>query len=539
MKTAQSTPKSTASNQDELQQLREQLRQCEEHYKSLYEKERENTYQLQSMIANLPGFIYRCKNDEHWTMIYVSNGCKAITGYTPDDLVDNKTISFNEVIKEPYREYLYKKWQQTIDDKLPFYEEYEINTASGETRWVLEQAVAMYSENDNKVQYLIGYIDDITQKKALDEALSKSESKYRYLFDNNPAPMYIYDEETLQFLEVNGAAIAQYDYTREEFLQRTIKDMRPQEDIALLLNDIRSTPQKFNRAGTWRHQKKNGELIYVDIVSHRLEYEGKKARLIISTDITQRVELQQELVKAKEKAEESDRLKSSFLANMSHEIRTPMNSILGFSELLKDAQFDDQQKEEFIRIITINGNNLLSIINDIIDISKIEAGEMKIHKASHEVNYLLETLKIQYEFHEMKPTVSFKWNCHSTPGHISVIADKDRLYQVFNNLISNALKFTSEGIIEVGYQAPTNGELVFYVRDTGIGIAKEDQSIIFKRFRQVETEQTVHLGGNGLGLAITKHLVELMNGHIWVESTYGSGSTFFFSLPLAHGMASQ
>lgn len=539
MKTAQSTPKSTASNQDELQQLREQLRQCEEHYKSLYEKERENTYQLQSMIANLPGFIYRCKNDEHWTMIYVSNGCKAITGYTPDDLVDNKTISFNEVIKEPYREYLYKKWQQTIDDKLPFYEEYEINTASGETRWVLEQAVAMYSENDNKVQYLIGYIDDITQKKALDKALSKSESKYRYLFENNPAPMYIYDEETLQFLEVNGAAIAQYDYTREEFLQRTIKDMRPQEDIALLLNDIRSTPQKFNRAGTWRHQKKNGELIYVDIVSHRLEYEGKKARLIISTDITQRVELQQELVKAKEKAEESDRLKSSFLANMSHEIRTPMNSILGFSELLKDAQFDDQQKEEFIRIITINGNNLLSIINDIIDISKIEAGEMKIHKASHEVNYLLETLKIQYEFHEMKPTVSFKWNCHSTPGHISVIADKDRLYQVFNNLISNALKFTSEGIIEVGYQAPTNGELVFYVRDTGIGIAKEDQSIIFKRFRQVETEQTVHLGGNGLGLAITKHLVELMNGHIWVESTYGSGSTFFFSLPLAHGMASQ
>lgn len=117
-------------------------------------------------------------------------------------------------------------------------------------------------------------------------------------------------------------------------------------------------------------------------------------------------------------------------------------------------------------------------------------------------------------------------------SHLSVIADKERVHQVFNNLISNALKFTSEGHIEVGYQAPVHGEVVFYVKDSGIGIAKEHQALIFKRFRQVETELTVQFGGNGLGLAITKHLVELMDGRIWVDSKLGHGATFFFTLPL-------
>lgn len=386
------------------------MRQSEERLQALYEREKEYARQLKSMIGNLPGFVYRCQFDEHWTMVYVSEGCQTITGYHPEDFIDNRVIAFNDIIKEPYREHLYAKWRKTIEEKVPFYEEYEITTASGETRWVLEQAVAVFDENDHGVQFLEGYIDDITQKKRLDEALSKSESKYRYLFDNNPAPMFIYDEETLEFLEVNGAAIAQYGYTREAFLQRTIKDIRPPEDIDLLLHDIRSPHQQLNRAGTWRHQKKNGEIIYVDIVTHRLEYDGKKARLIIATDLTQRVQLQQELVKAKEKAEESDRLKSAFHANMSHEIRTPMNSILGFSELLKDSQFDNQQKEEFIRIITTNGNNLLNIINDIIDISKIEAGEMKLHKTVQRVGRMMRTIKNQYEFNEMKPTVTFSWH---------------------------------------------------------------------------------------------------------------------------------
>lgn len=631
--------------------------------KQAEKREKEHLRQLHSLVRNLPGFVYRCRYDENWTMLYLSEGCLAVTGYHPEELIDNKVLSFNDIIKEEYRELLFKKWGKTLTNHTPFYEEYEIITASGETRWVQEHAVEVY-DDDNNLLFLEGYIEDstsrkqaeaalkeseetirllfnstaegiygidthgrctfcnkaaltrieytdeqevlgrnmhqlihhshkdgtmmpvesckifkafnegmrthsdqevfwtksgasfpveywsypmyregkvvgavvtfidITQKLQLNEALVNSESKYRYLFENNPAPMWIYDEETLDFLEVNKAAIDHYGYSRKEFLQRTLRDIRPKEDVDRLVKDVDATTKTLNRAGIWRHQKKNGQLIYVDIVSHQLEYESKKARLVISTDITDRIEMEAALMKAKEKAEESDRLKSAFLANMSHEIRTPMNSILGFSELLKDPHFDEKQKEAFIQIITTNGNNLLNIINDIIDISKIEAGEMRLNKTLVEVDNVMESLENQYAFQEVKPSVTFRWPKPKEAKGVRVLADKERMFQVLNNLISNALKFTDEGYIEVGYQ-PATDLVTFYVKDTGIGIAPEHHALVFKRFRQVEVDTSRLFGGNGLGLAICKHLVGLMGGTIWVESEEGKGATFYFTLPLA------
>ncbi|NLT03304.1 MAG: PAS domain S-box protein [Bacteroidales bacterium] len=630
--------------------------------KQVEKREKEHLRQLNSLMSNLPGFVYRCRYDENWTMLYLSEGCLAVTGYHPEDLIGNKVISFNDIIKEDFREYLFKKWEQALSNHTSFLEEYEIITASGETRWVLEHAVEV-CDNNNNLQFLEGYIEDITtrkqaesalkeseetirllfnstaegiygidtnghcifcnkaaltllefaneqevlgknihqlihhshkngkllpekkcrrykafidgkgshcdqevfwtkkgtsfpveywsypifrenkiigsvvtfvditQKQQLNEALVNSESKYRYLFENNPAPMWIYDEVSLAFLEVNEAAIEHYGYTRDEFLQLTIKDIRPLEDVERLMKDVDDTYKPLNRAGALRHIKKSGEIIYVDIVSHQIDYESKRARLVISTDITERIEMEKALVKAKEKAEESDRLKSAFLANMSHEIRTPMNSILGFSELLKDPQFDDKQKEAFIQIITTNGNSLLNIINDIIDISKIEAGEMTLHKTVVDVEQVMESLENQYSFQEVKPSVNFRWPKPQVTQCVSVLADKERMLQVLNNLISNALKFTDEGYIEVGYQ-PTDEQVTFYVKDTGIGIDPEYHTLIFKRFRQVEAGTSRVFGGNGLGLAICKHLVGLMGGTLWVDSEKGKGATFYFTLPL-------
>lgn len=232
------------------------------------------------------------------------------------------------------------------------------------------------------------------------------------------------------------------------------------------------------------------------------------------------------------KAEESDRLKSAFLANMSHEIRTPLNGIIGFSELLEDEAFEPDQKKEFIRHITTNGNNLLNIISDIMDISKIESGEIKIRSKKMNVKSWLENIHAvnQIKAKEKKLELKTIFPEFETEQDVFVFADPERLFQVINNLISNALKFTSEGFIEIGYRLA--GEMVeFHVKDPGIGISSEYHRTIFDRFRQVETSNARSFGGNGLGLAISKNLIELMGGKIWVESELGNGSTFYFTLP--------
>ncbi len=248
--------------------------------------------------------------------------------------------------------------------------------------------------------------------------------------------------------------------------------------------------------------------------------------------IIQRIKSDEEVKQALEKAEESDRLKSAFLANMSHEIRTPLNSIIGFSELLADSFFEEELRNEFIQHIITSGNQLLNIISDIVDISKIESGEIVIRKTELPAKKLLDEIRALHILKVESKLLHFRFAYPENITEITILADKERLHQVFNNLISNALKFTSEGYIEVGCRP--RGEMVeFYVKDTGIGIDPKFHTKVFERFRQVETAFTRKFGGNGLGLAITKNLIELMGGEIWLESELGVGSTFFFTIPMS------
>lgn len=242
------------------------------------------------------------------------------------------------------------------------------------------------------------------------------------------------------------------------------------------------------------------------------------------------------LLVAKEKAEESDRLKSAFLANMSHEIRTPLNSIIGFSELLFDSDFEFDQKQEFITHIILNGNNLLNIISDIIDISKIEAGEITIRESKIQVIQFLNEIKSLHSIKVNQKNLKFNLACKCSPevrDGIYFRADIERLFQVFNNLLGNALKFTAEGSIEIGCNS-TENQIEFYVKDTGIGISPEYHDRIFERFCQIETPYSRKFGGNGLGLAICEKLINLMDGKIWVESELGNGATFYFTLPISN-----
>jgi PAS domain S-box-containing protein len=249
-------------------------------------------------------------------------------------------------------------------------------------------------------------------------------------------------------------------------------------------------------------------------------------------DITVRKQYELELITAKEHAEESDKLKSAFLANMSHEIRTPMNAIIGFTQLLADPDIDEEKQKEFIKIITHNSQSLIRLIDDIIDFAQIESGQVKITRSKCLVDDLL--IELHQQFLETlsmlgKDQLELVLDLPSDPSPCHT--DHLRLRQILSNLIDNAIKFTSEGYIEIGYMNKEPGRLIFYVKDTGIGIEKDKISLIFDRFRQLEEAYTRMYGGTGLGLTIIRSLVQLLDGEIWVESAIGEGSTFYFSIP--------
>jgi signal transduction histidine kinase len=247
--------------------------------------------------------------------------------------------------------------------------------------------------------------------------------------------------------------------------------------------------------------------------------------------------LNKELIAAKNKAEEADKLKSVFLSNMSHEIRTPMNAIIGFSSLLSDSGISENDRKMFVDIVQNNSKTLLQLIDDIIDFSKIEAGQLNITNREVGIDQLLEEIYLQFynkmvERNEKELVLSYK-----KPPNIKdcrILADQPRLNQVLSNLISNAIKFTPSGVVEFGYSIEKEADenyLRFYVRDTGIGISPGKQKVIFERFRQGDEGTTRPFEGTGLGLSIAKGIVERMGGKMWVESIVNQGSTFYFTIP--------
>lgn len=239
-----------------------------------------------------------------------------------------------------------------------------------------------------------------------------------------------------------------------------------------------------------------------------------------------------ELINTQKKAEESNNLKSAFLSNMSHEIRTPMNAILGFAELLGNDTLTISEKQTYLNSINQAGGRLLRLITDILDLSKIESEQISIIKKPCNINQLIDDLLDQIALINNNSKVSITLKKGLNNKACNIITDEQRLTQILSNLITNALKFTPEGTIEIGY-IRKNSQLEFFVKDSGIGISAEDQKIIFDRFEQAQKNKRQLHEGAGLGLSIVKGLLELLEGEIWVESELNEGSTFYFTIPFS------
>jgi len=363
----------------------------------------------------------------------------------------------------------------------------------------------------------------------------KAEKKLRTLgeaIEQSPAVIIVTDA-TGKIEFVNAKFTAELQYSLDE-----VRGKKPR-----IFNKGHLSDEKHNLLvetlkngkiwkGEFQNRRKDGHYLWENvIIAPILSTSGTISNyVLIMDDITEKKQMLEELIVAKEKAEESDRLKTAFLHNVSHEIRTPMNAIIGFSDFLKEPDLPSEKIQEYADIIIQSSNQLLTIITDIINIATLEAGQEKVHENELNLNALFRLLHDQYNQKAQDKGLVLHYKSDLPDKDALIISDEAKLTTILSNLINNAIKFTEEGLVEFGYLAKKK-KLDFYVKDTGIGIPPDMHELIFERFRQVEIKNIVKTGGSGLGLSISKDYVEMLGGTISVTSEVGKGSVFTFSVP--------
>lgn len=433
--------------------------------------------------------------------------------------------------------------------------EYRFLAKNGEWVWVLNKGKVFERDENGSPLRMVGTHSDISLRKKTEEELQKrndeletiyeqlqiSEEKFRQLAENTEDVFWLRDDDRIIY--INPAFDKIWGRDREEVIldPMIVKQWVHPEDQGFLnmWMGFEAFKKQQYILEKFRIFKPDGEIRWLWSRMFAVFNDSQQIIRIagITTDITEQKLTEEALITAKEKALESDHLKSAFLANISHEIRTPMNGIIGFAELLKDNSLTADVRDQYVNVITKSSEQLLHIIDDIIDISKIEANQLKLNKIAVTVASLLKDLKLFFDNEKAqigKHNVQLVVEFDPMLDEFVVYTDESRLRQVFMNLIYNALKFTDYGNVKFGFNLRTNDQVIeFFVKDSGIGIAPDQQANIFKRFRQLDDAHTRKFGGTGLGLAICEGLIKLLGGQIWVKSEQGKGSQFFFTIPLA------
>ncbi len=481
----------------------------------------------------------------------MSPSCFRITGYTREEFVANPSL-LNSIIHDDDK----AEYQKHLDYGHSDYEigemceqEFKIVKKDGTIAYVSHICMSIIDENQNCCGRRISN-RDITDKKLHEKALTESKNQLKLIFDNTPAVMFLLNEQT-EILMINKPGIELSGKSDDVILGMQggnalnclhsfdtpmgcgySSDCRNCIIRNTVLDTLKSNTNHYKIEATLKTLYKGKINEYTVLLSTSIASLSPEKTVLVSIDnITDRKKLENDLLSAKNKAEESEKLKTAFLQNMSHEIRTPLNGILGFTGLLEDNNISSVDRLEYIDVIKKSGQRLLEIVNNTLDISRIETGQMELRYTSVPLKMIMDNL---FESNTGLATQKgLKLECHINNKYrnFSVYSDDRRLFQIVDNLLKNAIKFTFSGTVEYGFRIDGNFVEIF-VGDTGIGIPKDFHKKIFDRFVQVDNSISRGYEGAGLGLAICKGLVELMGGTINLRSHIGKGTIFYVRLPL-------
>jgi PAS domain S-box-containing protein len=412
-----------------------------------------------------------------------------------------------------------------IREEKTFHGVIEVKTKNGNTKFLEVTSSLIHSKEEDIIHTILF---DVSDKKEIEQSLDL----INLAVEQSPESIVITNRQS-EIIYANPMFFSVTGYTREEIIGNKASFLQSgfhTSDYYLNLWDTILSGK--NWYGEILNKKKNGELFWEYLsISPLMNSKNKITHFVaIKQDITEKKKNREELIRAKLKAEESDRLKSAFLANMSHEIRTPMNGILGFINLLDSPDLEKELQKGYIEIVKKSGKRLLDTINDIIEVSKIEQGEIEVNSAETDVE---EIMQYQYSFFQLQALekgLQLELESHLTGDNAFIHSDPHKLNSILGNLLRNAIKFTTRGSVKFGNYIE-NGNLVFFVRDTGKGIPPDRLEAIFHRFVHADMSLTRAHEGSGLGLSISKAYAEVLGGKIWVESTMGKGSTFFVIIP--------
>lgn len=482
-------------------------------------KQTENNLRRAENIANMGYYQFNLETNR---IIDMSSTLYQIWDFEQDLLP--AFHEFTSKIHQDDLEEALKVFNDSVKNKKGLDIEYRIIPRKGEEKFI--RSIGELNQDNEGIWHLFGTIADITEIKEREKDISilsqSVESSLSSVALADPGGILLY---------VNPACVNMFGYTRkEEMIGKDALDFWESKELAQEVINTLMAGKKW--IAEMKAQKKDGTLIDVFVLANIISDSRGKPICMHATlqDITDRKQYEANLEAALEKAQESDRLKSAFLANVSHEIRTPMNGIMGFSQLLNEPQLSPDEVQTFIGMIEKSGKRMMNTIDDLVEISMIEAGQVNINYSEVNLNDELEYLKVFFE-----PQIrgkGIKISCRKGLPNMKCIirTDKEKLLGIYMNLLQNAIKYTNEGKIECGYEKK-DGILRFFVKDTGIGIPQDKLEAIFDRFVQADLSLTKSYEGAGLGLSISKAYVEMLGGKIGVKSEEGKGSQFFFTLP--------
>lgn len=360
---------------------------------------------------------------------------------------------------------------------------------------------------------------------------------FNVLFGDFPLGIIVMNTTINQTIYVSPYLSIKTGYSQEEISEKSWKELTYENDIPLQENLINES--KHNNLNSFFFEKrivsKTGKIYWFSEYIRYFDFNNEKYEIILLRDISQEKEVDAELQRAKHLAEDAEQLKSAFLDNMPHEIRTPLHAITGFTSLLSDSDLTHEERLEYVKFIQDSSNDILNLMDNIIEIAKLETNQVKLKKEKCYINSIIDKLLNDIEHKQEiieKQDVNIKITKGSADPLFTIVSDPERIYQIMSHLLNNALKFTEQGEIEFGYNYTANNKLEFIVRDTGIGIAKEEQDLIFKKFGKSGNINTNKNRGSGLGLTLSKKLIELLKGEIRLISEPGEGSTFLFTIPI-------